>query len=93
MILVQQKFDNLKSNLKKQIKEIEAQTFDQKDELTIYPKDSSAKWDYRSVLKKLTYISVLQKQVMDDKLERDITKWIEVSYAQKWYHVTFLLLL
>ena len=74
MILVQQRLDNLKSNLKKQIKEIEAQTFDQDDELTIYPNDSSAKCDYQSVLKKLTYISVLQKQVMDDKLKRDITK-------------------
>ena len=68
MLLVQQKLDNLKSNLEKQIKEIETQTFDQNDELTVYPNDSSAKCDYERVLKKLTYISALQKQVMDNKL-------------------------
>ena len=48
-------------------KEIETQTFDQNDELTVYPHDSSAKCDYGRVLKK-TYISALQKQVMDNKL-------------------------
>ena len=65
MILIQQKLDNLKSALKS--KEIETQTFDQNDELTVYPHDSSAKCDYGRILKK-TYISALQKQVMDNKL-------------------------
>ena len=68
MILVQQKLDSLKSNLEKEIKEIETKTFDQNDELTVYPNDSSAKCDYERVLKKLTYVSALQKQVMDNKL-------------------------
>ena len=66
--MVQQKLDSLKSNLEKEIKEIETKTFDQNDELTVYPNDSSAKCDYERVLKKLTYISALQKQVMDNKL-------------------------
>ena len=68
LILVQQKLNNLKSNLEKQIKEIETQTLDQNDELTVYPQNSSARCDYERVLKKLTYISALQKQVMDCKL-------------------------
>ena len=74
LILVQKKLDNLKSNLEKQIKEIETRTFDQNDELTVYPHDSSARCDYERVFKKLTYISALQKQVMDNKLQRDISK-------------------
>ena len=65
MILVQ-KLDNLKSNLTKQIKEIERQTVDQNDELTVYPNDSSGKYDYQSVLKILT--AALQKQKMDNNL-------------------------
>ena len=68
LILARQKLDNLKSNLEKQIKEIETQTFDQNDELTVYPHDSSARCDYERVLKKLTYTSALQKQVMANKL-------------------------
>ena len=66
--MVQQKLDNLKSNLEKQIKKIETSTFDQNDELTVYPNDSLAKSDKEKVSKKLTYVSVLQKQVMDDKI-------------------------
>ena len=62
------KLNNLKSNLEKQIKEIDTQTFDQNDELTIYLHDSSANCYYERVLKQLTYISALQKQVMDNKL-------------------------
>ena len=58
LILVQQKFNNLKCNLVKQIK-IETQKFDQNDELTVYPNDSSAKCNYQSVLNKLTNISAL----------------------------------
>lgn len=65
MILVQ-KLDNLKSNLTKQIKEIERQTVDQNDELTVCPNDSSGKYDYQSVLKILT--AALQKQKMDSNL-------------------------
>ena len=51
MILVHQKLDNLKSNLTKEIKEIERQTVDQNDELTVCPNDISGKCDYQSVLK------------------------------------------
>ena len=65
MILVQ-KLDNLKSNLTKQIKEIERQTVDQNDELTVCPNDSFGKYDYQSVLKILT--AALQKQKMDNNL-------------------------
>ena len=66
MILVHQKLDNLKSNLTKEIKEIERQTVDQNDELTVCPNDISGKCDYQSVLKILT--AALQKQKMDNNL-------------------------
>ena len=55
LILVQQKLDNLKSNLKKQIKETEIQTFDQ---IYVYSSDSSAKSNYQIVLKTYIYICI-----------------------------------
>ena len=57
---------NLQNTLKNQIQDIERKTLFQNDEINIYPDECSSKIQYTDTLKKLNYITSIQRLITNE---------------------------
>ena len=67
-IIVLQHVKNLQNTLKNQIQDIERKTLFQNDEFNIYRFECSSKIQYTETLKKLKYITTIQRVITNEKM-------------------------